>query len=126
MEQIKCSKCGSMEFTTLPNGNWQCKYCGAIIPRSASSSFSETANNVINNANNALSSGSRNKIVAILLSFFLGGLGAQYFYYKEYLKGIICIVFCWTYIPGIWGLIHAVILLTMSDEQFNEKYNNRP
>ena len=61
--------------------------------------------------------------MAALLAIFLGGIGAQYFYYGQWGKAIVCVLFSWTYIPLIWGVIHGILLLTCSDEEFDKKYN---
>lgn len=66
----------------------------------------------------------KNKIVAALLAVFLGGFGIQWFYLGKTLYGILSLVFFWTTIPAIISLIHFVILLISSDEEFNAKYGN--
>ncbi|MBW8350802.1 TM2 domain-containing protein, partial [Bacillus sp. IITD106] len=47
----------------------------------------------------------KSKTVGYLLAFFLGGLGIHAFYYKRYVRGILYLVFCWTYIPIFLGWI---------------------
>jgi TM2 domain-containing membrane protein YozV len=32
--------------------------------------------------------------------------------------GILYLVFCWTYIPAVVGLIEGIVYLTQSDEKF--------
>jgi TM2 domain-containing membrane protein YozV len=41
-----------------------------------------------------------------LLAIFLGGLGIHRFYLND-LTGIVYIMFCWTFVPAIVGLIEA-------------------
>lgn len=65
----------------------------------------------------------KSRWVAILLAFFLGGLGVHKFYLKQTLWGILYLVFIWTYIPAFLSFIEALIFLFMSDEKFNAKYN---
>lgn len=65
----------------------------------------------------------RNRMTAAVLAFFLGILGAHKFYLGDIKLGILYLVFCWTYIPAILGIVDMVILLTMNDEKFDEKYN---
>lgn len=65
----------------------------------------------------------KNRTSAALLAFFCGGLGIHKFYLNETTAGILYAVFCWSGIPGILAFIDAIILLTMSDDDFNEKYN---
>lgn len=49
----------------------------------------------------------KNKIAAGLFGIFLGGLGIHKFYLGQIGWGIVYILFCWTYIPGIVGLIEG-------------------
>lgn len=49
-----------------------------------------------------------NKIVYCILAFFLGTLGIQKFYAGKTGSGILCIVFCWTSIPTIIGLVDCL------------------
>lgn len=50
-----------------------------------------------------------NKLVYTLLAILLGSLGAHKFYSGKILKGIIYLIFCWTYIPGIIGFIEGIV-----------------
>lgn len=52
----------------------------------------------------------KSKTVGYLLAFFLGGIGAHLFYYKKYVRGIIYLIFCWTYIPIILGWIDMLFI----------------
>ena len=49
-----------------------------------------------------------NKYVYAALAFFLGGLGAHRFYRKQYGKALLYILFCWTGIPGVIGMIEEL------------------
>ena len=120
---MKCPTCGSTEFIQYVDGSVHCKYCNTLI-KPADQSFSGRANRSFDSLNQSIKKGKRNKIVAALLAIFLGCIGAQYFYYGQWGKAIVCVLFCWTYIPSIWGLIHGILLLTCSDEEFDKKYNN--
>lgn len=64
----------------------------------------------------------KNRIVAGLLAVFLGGLGIHKFYLGQSGTGILYLVFFWTGIPWILGIIDGVVLLMMSDQQFMDKY----
>jgi TM2 domain-containing membrane protein YozV len=65
----------------------------------------------------------RNRTTAALLAFFLGGIGGHKFYLGRSVQGLLYLVFCWTFIPAVIAFIEAIILLTMSDADFNVKYN---
>lgn len=67
-------------------------------------------------------SGSKSRVAAIVLALLLGGLGIHKFYLGRIAAGILYLLFCWTFIPGIIAFIEAIVYLTMSDEAFAEKY----
>lgn len=124
MEYYKCLECGSTEFTQRADGTKMCKYCGSIVSQGTSEDFIAASSGAINKIDHALSSGKKNRYVAMLLAFFLGFIGGQYFYLRRFWIGGLCLLFCWTYIPCIWGIVHAIILLSMSEYDFNIKYNS--
>ncbi|MGC3998751.1 MAG: NINE protein [Anaeromyxobacter sp.] len=66
--------------------------------------------------------GGRSKVVAALLAFFLGGFGAHKFYLGRWGWGIVYMLFFWTMIPGIVAFIEFILLLVMSEEEFQRKY----
>ena len=68
--------------------------------------------------------GGRNKTTAGLLGILLGDFGAHKFYLGETGLGILYLVFFWTLIPGIAGLVEGIVYLTMSDQDFAAKYNS--
>ena len=63
--------------------------------------------------------------VAAVLAILLGGLGAHKFYLGKPIQGLIYLIFCWTWIPAILGLIEGVVYLAGSDESFARKYGAR-
>lgn len=72
--------------------------------------------------NSTQSSCNKNKLAAGLFAILLGSLGIHKFYLGQIGWGIVYILFCWTGIPGVIGIIEGIIYLTMSDEAFCEKY----
>lgn len=66
----------------------------------------------------------RDKTVAAIIAFFLGGLGIHQFYLGNKSKGILYLVFFWTIIPSIIGFFDGIILLSMSYAEFDRKYNS--
>lgn len=66
--------------------------------------------------------GSKSKMTAVLLAFFLGGLGAHKFYLGKIGQGLIYLIFCWTFIPSIIAFIEFIIYLCTSEEDFARKY----
>lgn len=67
----------------------------------------------------------KNKFVAFLLAFFLGGFGAHKFYLGKPMWGIVYLVLCWTYIPSIIAFIEGVLYLCSSDKDFQTKYGKQ-
>lgn len=66
----------------------------------------------------------KSKVVAAILAFLLGGFGIHKFYLNQIGMGIIYLLFCWTFIPAIIAFIEFIILLLMSDAEFNRKYGS--
>lgn len=62
------------------------------------------------------------KIAAGILGILLGGIGVHKFYTGRIGLGIVYVLFCWTGIPAVIGLIEGIIYLTMDDIAFREKY----
>ena len=50
-----------------------------------------------------------NKIVYVLLAFFLGTFGAQEFYAGNTRAAVLSLLFCWTGIPTIYGIYKFII-----------------
>lgn len=61
--------------------------------------------------------------VAVLLAFFLGGLGIHKFYVGEFRAGILYLLFSWTFVPAFLAFIEFLVWL-FSKKGFNEKYNS--
>ncbi|PTT42909.1 TM2 domain-containing protein [Chryseobacterium sp. IT-36CA2] len=65
----------------------------------------------------------KSKSTAALLAFFLGGLGIHRFYLGQNGMGILYLVFCWTFIPALVAFFDFFVLIFMSENRFNCKYN---
>ena len=66
--------------------------------------------------------GGKERMVAVLLAFFLGGFGGHKFYLGRIGSGILYLLFSWTFIPAFVALIEGIIYLTMSDVEFSRKF----
>ena len=64
----------------------------------------------------------KSRSLAILLALILGGIGAHKFYVDKPGSGFLYLLFVWTFIPAILGLIEAIRYLCMSNETFQESY----
>lgn len=100
-----------------PQSTMYCKECGSQI-----SSKAEICPRCGARVAEAHVSSSKNRISAALLALFLGGLGAHKFYLGKTGMGILYLLFFWTAIPAIIGLIEAIQLFSMSDTEFSMKY----
>jgi TM2 domain-containing membrane protein YozV len=103
-----CSECGEL----IRKNAEICPKCG-VRQYGASGPLGTTAPN------------GKNRLAAALLALFLGNFGVHKFYLGQTGLGFLYLLFFWTGIPGIIGIIEFVILLTMSDEQFALKYGGR-
>jgi len=62
--------------------------------------------------------------VAGILGIILGVFGIHKFYLGKIGNGMMYLIFFWTGIPAIIGLIEGIMYLTESDEQFRERVRN--
>ena len=67
----------------------------------------------------------KSRTTAAVLAIIVGGLGVHKFYLGKTGKGILYLVFCWTSIPSLRGLIEGIIYLADGEEKFNAKYNSQ-
>ena len=65
----------------------------------------------------------KTKMVAFILAFLLGSVGAHHFYLGSTTAGIVCLLTCGG--CGIIQVVEWIMLLMMSDEDFDAKYNAR-
>ena len=148
---IKCPQCGSAKFEKIGVKNYECKYCGASFSHECPKKEKVVIQSVVQQPKEkktvvqqviqqpkvektvvqqviqqqVVVSKGRNKVVAGLLAIFLGILGIHKFYLGQTIWGIIYLLFCWTYIPFWIGLAEGVIYLLMSNEDFDEKDNQK-
>lgn len=64
------------------------------------------------------------RVAAAIFAIFLGSFGVHRFYLGQVGWGILYVLFCWTLIPAIAGLIEGILYLTMSEEEFEAKYGH--
>ena len=65
----------------------------------------------------------RNKTTAALLAIFLGDFGAHKFYLGKNGTGLFYLIFFWTFVPAVIGFLEGIVLLSMDEKIFNERYN---
>lgn len=66
------------------------------------------------------------KPMATALALLLGTLGIHRFYLKQYIRGAIYALFCWTYVPTIIGVFDAIYFGLMNRRKFDALYNGIP
>ena len=121
---LKCPECGGAKCTPVSNGKYRCAYCGTVFNAGGVQTMSDEPNGAEKKENpQRIQLHDKNRIIAILLAFFLGDVGGQFFYLGSIWKGILCVCFCWTWIPGIVGIIHGIMMAVMNDEDFDDVYN---
>lgn len=64
----------------------------------------------------------KSKSTAGILAILLGSVGAHKFYLGKIGLGVVYLLFCWTGIPGIIGLIEGILYLTKTEDEFQRKY----
>ncbi|MCK5022991.1 MAG: NINE protein [Candidatus Aenigmarchaeota archaeon] len=96
-----------------------CSSCGVIIKKEAEIC---PKCGVRQKGHHSFSGGEKSKVAAGLLGILLGGIGAHKFYLGKTGIGILYLIFFWTFVPAILGLIEGIIYLTMTDAAFKAKY----
>ena len=122
---IKCPQCGA---AVDPNAT-TCKYCGEALAQQQTVHQQQQApfgQQTIVIQQQAAPTYDPNwpvksKIAAGILGILLGSIGVHKFYMGKAGLGVVYILFCWTGIPGIIGLIEGIIYLTSSDHVFQIK-----
>lgn len=144
-EIIRCTECGGTKCQSTNDYTYRCLYCGATFTvkqeQSMAQSMAQSATPqpqviVVQQPvyqqptyqqpayqQQPVMRHNRDKTTAILLAFFLGGIGVQCFYLGQNFLGVLSILFCWTGIPAIFGLIQFIYLLCISKENFDRTFN---
>lgn len=98
---VFCRGCGKEIHQQAP----ACPHCGFVQAAEAAST-----------------KGLKNRGVAALLAFLLGGLGVHRFYLGQW-WGIFYLLLIWTLLPCLVAVIEAIVFLCTSDENWDRKYN---
>ncbi|NLZ46423.1 MAG: TM2 domain-containing protein [Clostridiales bacterium] len=132
MADFSCPQCGA----PLAAGTTSCKFCGEAIqqasaqpqPQAQAVAPTVIVQQVPVQAQMPMGDPEinpywpvKNKMVAGLLGIFLGAFGIHKFYMGKAGAGILYLLFCWTAIPGIVGLIEGIMYLCASDRDFQIK-----
>ena len=139
MEQVKCPECGGTKCTALNNETYRCLYCGTTIKVKSEEEVQQTVQQATQSVAQqpqvvvqvqvpqqpaqTQKVHNRTKGVAAILALLLGGFGVNFFYLGQIGVGIACIIFSFTGIPSLIGVICAIYYICMSNEEFDQKYN---
>ena len=92
-----------------------CSSCGSLIKKAA-----EVCPKC--GVRQKATSGQYSKVMAGLLAIVLGSFGAHKFYLGYVKAGIVYLIFVFTLIPLLLGIIEGIIYLIKSDEDFQKTY----
>ena len=115
---IYCTGCGEV----MPADAQFCAKCGkrnATLP--TESSAPAPVNYIPAPAPYEYVPAGKSRLTAGLLGILLGGIGVHKFYLNKAGLGILYILFCWTFIPALIGLIEGIIYLTQDDVTFGRQ-----
>jgi TM2 domain-containing membrane protein YozV len=65
----------------------------------------------------------KDKNIAAILALFLGAIGVHKFYLGRIGAGVLYLIFSFTFIPAVLGLIDFFVLALMDQDEFNRRYN---
>ena len=127
MYNYKCPVCGEITTSSAPLVRIKCSKCGnefePLTPQAQNQYKGAYQKSVFDNGPSGRSRG-----LAGLLAIFLGSLGVHYFYCGKNTAGIIFLLvtlLSWGYlgiITVILSIITGVLMLSMSEQEFEEKY----
>lgn len=136
-EMQRCRYCSEHVFATAK----KCKHCGEILDvalraaEEAKNSRSSQQPIVFMNAGGGSSAaasavgggygpvvGTKSRIVAAILAFFLGSIGIHKFYLGQTAMGIVYLLLCWTFIPALISLLEGIVYLLSTERAFALKY----
>lgn len=103
-----CVNCGKQMNAALPN----CPFCGAAQVIGPTPAFT----------GGTVYAARHNRTSAALFAILLGSFGAHKFYLGQSGMGILYLLFCWTGIPTIVGVIEGIMYLSQSDMDFYRRY----
>ena len=100
-----CANCGK---ELMPNA-FACMNCGVAADFGAAKPNNATGVPGLDNGD--WCPAGKEKIVAILLAFFVGGFGIHNFYLGETKKGILRLCTCWLFVGGILAFVDFIKML---------------
>lgn len=62
--------------------------------------------------------GTVNKWIYVVLALLFGWIGLHKFYSKKILKGVLYILFSWTFIPAVISIVEAIIAIIKTPDEY--------
>ena len=115
---------------TLPPGQKYCQTCAAVLDaRAAICPRCGVRQPRVAGAGGVLGTGlsgdyPKSRVTAAVLAILLGVVGGHRWYFGQWLFALIYVVFSWTFIPVLVGLVEGARYLAMSDEEFQARYGH--
>ena len=66
----------------------------------------------------------KDRLAACLLAIFAGWFGIHKFYTGRIGWGVVYVLFSWSALPFLVGIIEGILYFFMTDDEFDAKYNN--
>lgn len=91
--------------------------CGEIISEDA-----EICPNCGGRQADPPSSSEKDRVTAGVFALLLGGVGIHHFSLGNTVRGVVYLLFFWTFIPAMVGFIEGILYLIKSDAEFQAMY----
>ena len=85
-----------------------CPFCGGIKPLDGTDTTTQDVTKVIDQLEHPVKIKHKKRLVAALLAFLFGFLGAPHFYIGKNKKGLFTAIFCLVFIGGVGALLFFV------------------
>ena len=67
----------------------------------------------------------KNRFLAAFFAIIFGCVGGHKFYLGQLIRGFIYLIFWWTFIPCILGIVEGITILCCNNQKFEKKYKCR-
>jgi TM2 domain-containing membrane protein YozV len=99
-----------------------CSHCGARQPVDVLDAL-VALDQVVASTIEEWDNEAKSRTTAGWLAIFLGGIGAHWFYLERNWRGAMYMLFVWTLVPILLGIIDGMRFLSWSDRRFDRMFN---
>ena len=131
-----CPNCGARQSKSADTNLWKdykkitpneenvCPACGHEETDSLDDSDTVAVDHTASTNTTTTSTGNSemSKTLIGVLAILFGAYGIHHFFLGHIKRGILSILFCWTFVPTILSITEGIHILCMSEEQFQRKY----